>query len=159
MRRAAIAVAMLACVCGTAGAQQGTRPASALEDFPHVAIGNGLITAQAYPPGKKQLYQGTRFDHAGVVFHVTYKGQDYSNYWFDRFVIDPSNEGNYPPGVQHSCCSVSGPVEEFAAVGFEEAGPCPKRHKKQSAAVSSSPVSASSSAPATSTISSPPCPY
>jgi hypothetical protein len=122
MRRAAIAVAMLAGVCGTADAQQGTLPATALEDFAHVGISNGLITVQVYPPGKKQLYQGTRFDHAGVVFHVTYKGQDYSTYWFDRFVIDPSDEGKYPAGVQHSCCSVSGPVEEFASVGFEEAG-------------------------------------
>jgi hypothetical protein len=122
MRRAAIAVAMLVGVCAQAQAQQGTLAATALEDFPHVAIGNGLIAAQVYPPGEKQLYQGTRFDHAGVVFHVTYKGQDYSSYWFDRFVIDPSDEGKYPSGVQHSCCSVSGPVEEFAAVGFEEAG-------------------------------------
>ena len=124
MRRAAIAVAMLASVCAQARAQQGTLPATALEDFPHVGISNGLITAQVYPPGEKQLYQGTRFDHAGVVFHVTYKGQDYSTYWFDRFVIDPSDESKYSSGVQHSCCSVSGPMEEFAPVGFEEAGPC-----------------------------------
>ena len=53
-------------------------------------ISNGLLTAQVYPPGDKQLYQGTRFDHAGVVFHVTYKGQDFNSYWFDRFVVDPS---------------------------------------------------------------------
>ena len=72
--------------------REGTLPATALEDFPHVGIGNGLITAQVYPPGEKRLYQGTRFDHAGVVFHVTYKGQDFSTYWFDRFVIDPSDE-------------------------------------------------------------------
>jgi len=122
MRRAAIAVAWLAGVCGTASAQQGTLPATALEDFPHVQISNGLITAQVYPPGKKELYQGTRFDHAGVVFHVTYKGQDYNTYWFDRFVTDPQDEGKYPPGTQHACCSVSGPVEEFAPVGFDEAG-------------------------------------
>jgi hypothetical protein len=122
MRRAAAIVALLAGACGTASAQQGTLPATALEDFPHVQIGNGLITAQVYPPGEKQLYRGTRFDHAGVVFHVTYKGQDYSTYWFDRFVTDPSDEGKYPVGVQHSCCAVSGPVEEFAAVGFQEAG-------------------------------------
>jgi hypothetical protein len=37
-------------------------------------------------------------------------------------VIDPRDENKYPAGVQHSCCAVSGPVEEFAAVGFEEAG-------------------------------------
>jgi len=122
MRRVAAIVALLAGACGTASAQQGTLPATALEDFPHVPISNGLITAQVYPPGERQLYQGTRFDHAGVVFHVTYKGQDYSTYWFERFAVDPSDEGKYPPGVQHSCCSVSGPVEEFAAVGFEEAG-------------------------------------
>ena len=126
MRRAAIAAALLAGACQAAGAHigplTGTLPASALEDFPHIAISNGPITAQVYPPGKKQLYQGTRFDHAGVVFHVTYKGQDYSTYWFDRFVTDPSDESKYPIGVQHSCCAVSGPVEEFAAVGFDEAG-------------------------------------
>ena len=122
MRRAAVLIAGLMSVCASANAQPGTLPATALEDFPHVQISNGLITAQVYPPGEKQLYRGTRFDHAGVVFHVTYKGQDYSSYWFDRFVVDPSDESKYPPGVQHSCCAVSGPVEEFAAVGFEEAG-------------------------------------
>ena len=124
MRRAAVLVAGLVGVCGTASAQPGSLPATALEDFPHVQISNGLITAQVYPPGKKQLYQGTRFDHAGVVFHVTYKGQDYSTYWFDHFVTDPSDDGQYPPGTEHSCCATSGPMEEFAAVGFEEAGPC-----------------------------------
>jgi hypothetical protein len=122
MRRVAVLVALMMGACGSASAQQGTLPATALENFPHVSISNGVITAQVYPPGVKQLYQGTRFDHAGVVFHVTYKGQDYSTYWFDRFVTDPSDDGKYPPGVEHSCCSVSGPVEEFAAVGFEEAG-------------------------------------
>jgi hypothetical protein len=122
MRRAAAIVALMMGACASASAQQGTLPATALEDFPHVPISNGLITAQVYPPGEKQLYRGTRFDHAGVVFHVTYKGQDYSTYWFDRFVTDPSDESQYPSGVQHSCCAVSGPVEEFAAVGFEEAG-------------------------------------
>jgi len=122
MRRAAAIVALTMGACGTASAQPGTLPATALEDFPHVQISNGLITAQVYPPGEKQLYQGTRFDHAGVVFHVTYKGQDYSTYWFDRFVTDPRDESKYPPGVQHACCSVSGPVEEFAPVGFDGAG-------------------------------------
>src|SRR6185437_11251280 len=131
MRRApfiAIGAAILmAGACGVAGAQPssdaaGTLPAAALEDFPHVAISNGLITAQVYPPGEKQLYRGTRFDHAGVVFHVTYKGQDFSTYWFDRFVVDPRDTGKQPPGTETACCSTSGPMEEFAAVGFQEAG-------------------------------------
>ena len=122
MRRVAFAIIWLVGACGMASAQSGTLPASALENFPHVAISNGLITAQIYPPGEKELYQGTRFDHAGVVFHVTYKGQDYSTYWFDHFVIDPRDETKYPAGAQHACCAVSGPVEEFGPVGFEEAG-------------------------------------
>jgi hypothetical protein len=123
MRRAAVIVALLAGACGNASAQQGTLPATALEDFPHVPISNGLITAQVYPPGEKQLYQGTRFDHAGVVFHVTYKGQDYSTYWFDRFVVDPHDRAKYPTGTQSACCATSGPMEEFEPVGFDEAGP------------------------------------
>jgi hypothetical protein len=129
MRRVAplgLAALFMAGACGsTASAEPAvpaTLPATALEDFSHVAITNGLITAQVYPPGKRELYQGTRFDHAGVVFHVTYKGQDYSTYWFDHFVVDPRDETKYPAGTEHACCSVSGPVEEFAPVGFEEAG-------------------------------------
>jgi hypothetical protein len=126
MRRVAAIVALMMGVCGSVAAQTsplaGTLPATALEDFPRVQIGNGLITAQVYPPVENRLYKGARFDHAGVVFHATYKGQDFSNYWFDRFVIDPNDDGKYPPGVEHSCCSASGPMEEFAPVGFDEAG-------------------------------------
>jgi len=130
MQRAALAALLWAGACGSAGAEPAapapavprTLAATALEDFPHVPITNGLITAQVYPPGKHELYQGTRFDHAGVVFHVTYKGQDYSTYWFDHFVVDPRDETKYPAGTEHACCSVSGPVEEFAPVGFDEAG-------------------------------------
>jgi hypothetical protein len=125
MRRAALAALLWAGACHAAGADPAvpaTLPATAVEDYPHVQISNGLLTAQVYPPGKHELYQGTRFDHAGVVFHVTYKRQDFSNYWFDRFVVDPRDETKYPPGTQHACCDVSGPVEEFAPVGFDEAG-------------------------------------
>jgi hypothetical protein len=126
MTRAAFAAALLLGACATASAQitpvPGSLPATALEDFTHVQISNGLLSARVYPPGKNELYRGTRFDHAGVVFHVTYRGQDFSNYWFDSFVTDPSDEGKYPPGTQHACCATSGPVEEFAPIGFEEAG-------------------------------------
>ena len=124
MRRAAIGALMLAGACGNAGADPAvpaTLPATAQEDFPHVILSNGLVTARAYPPGKRELYQGTRFDHAGVVFHVTYGGQEYSNYWYDRFVIDPHDPTKYGAGVQSACCDTSGPVEEFAPVGFDEA--------------------------------------
>jgi len=120
MRRAAVIAALF--LTTAARAQPGTAPAADLEKFHRVAISNGLITAQVYPPGENEAYRGTRFDHAGVVFHVTYKGQDYSTYWFDRFVTDPRDTGKYSGGTVPACCSVSGPVEEFGAVGFAEAG-------------------------------------
>ncbi len=122
MWRAASLVGALLLLGSPAGAQPGTQPATALENFHHVAIGNGVLTAQVYPPGENQLYRGTRFDHAGIIFHVTYRGQDYSNYWFDRFVTDATVTAKQPPYVQTACCAVSGPVEEFAAVGFQQAG-------------------------------------
>lgn len=120
MRRAAVCAALL--LATAARAQPGTAPAADLEKFHRVPISNGLITAQVYPPGENEAYRGTRFDHAGVVFHVTYKGQDFSTYWFDRFVTDPRDTGKYSGGTVPPCCSVSGPVEEFGAVGFAEAG-------------------------------------
>lgn len=121
MRRLALAASLLA-LTAPAFAQPGTAPARALDDAPHVVIGNGLISARVYPPGDKSLYKGTRFDHAGVLMHVTYRGQNYTDYWFDRYVIDPRDTGRHGPGIQTACCAVSGPVEEFAIVGFEEAG-------------------------------------
>jgi hypothetical protein len=132
MRRSALAALLLA-LSTPASAQaptvSGTLPARALDDAPHVVIDNGQVSARVYPPGEKSLYKGTRFDHAGVVMHVTYKGQNYTDYWFDRYVVDPRDTSHYP-GAQTACCAVSGPVEEFAIVGFEEAGPCREAAKE-----------------------------
>ena len=126
MKRAAVVAALLMGACGNASAQTesvpGTQPAAEIENFSHVDISNGILSARVFPPGKNELNRGARFDHAGVVFHVTYKGQDFSSYWFDRFVTDPLDNGKYPPATEHSCCNMSGPVEEFSAVGFDEAG-------------------------------------
>ena len=80
MRRAVLIAVLLAT---PAWAQQGTLPASVLDKSRHVAISNGLISAQVFPPGEGALYRGTRFDHAGVVMHITYRGQNYTDYWFD----------------------------------------------------------------------------
>ncbi len=70
-----------------------------LDKSRHVAISNGLISAQVFPPGEGALYRGTRFDHAGVVMHITYRGQNYTDYWFDRFVTDPSDTSRRPAGT------------------------------------------------------------
>ena len=125
MRRIALAASLLALVAPASAQTQtlaGTAPAKALDQSPHVVISNGLISAQVFPPGEKSLYKGTRFDHAGVVMHATYKGQNYNDYWFDRHVVDPRDVSRHPSGAQTSCCAVSGPVEEFAIVGFDDAG-------------------------------------
>ena len=126
MKRAALAAALLMGACNFASAQTdsvpGTKPAAEIENFRHVDISNGILSARVFPPGKGELNQGARFDHAGVVFHITYKGQDFNSYWFDRFVTDPMDNGKYPPATEHSCCNMSGPVEEFSAVGFDDAG-------------------------------------
>ena len=119
--RPALAALLLA-LSTPAAAQPDTLPARALDDAPHVAISNGLISARVYPPGEKSLYKGTRFDHAGVVMHITYKDQNYNDYWFDRYVVDPRDTSRQPAGTVTACCAVSGPVEEFAVVGFDEAG-------------------------------------
>lgn len=122
MRRILLALLAGAALTAPASAQPGTQPTSVLDQSPHVVISNGLVSAHVFPPGKNSLYKGTRFDHAGVVLHVTYKGQDYSDYWFDRFVVDPRDTSRHASGTQTACCAVSGPVEEFGVVGFEEAG-------------------------------------
>ncbi|MEY4706666.1 MAG: hypothetical protein RJB58_389 [Pseudomonadota bacterium] len=119
--RLALAALLLA-LNAPAFAQPGTLPARALDDAPHVVIDNGQISARVYPPGEKSLYKGTRFDHAGVVMHITYKDQNYTDYWFDLYVVDPRDTSRQPAGTVTACCAVSGPVEEFAVVGFEEAG-------------------------------------
>ncbi len=119
--RAALAALLLA-LSAPAFAQPGTLPARTLDDAPHVVIDNGQVSARVYPPGEKSLYKGTRFDHAGVVMHITYKGQNYTDYWFDRYVVDPRDTSRQPAGTVTACCAVSGPVEEFAVVGHEEAG-------------------------------------
>ena len=127
MRRAAFAAILMAGACGPAGAQPSSDTGTLLRrgagGFPPCPDRQrGLITAKVYPTGEKELYRGTRFDHAGVVFHVTYKGQDFSTYWFDRFVTDQRDTGKHDPGTEAACCATSGPMEEFAPVGFQEAG-------------------------------------
>ncbi len=98
-------------------------PASVLDSLPHREISNGIVSAKAYLPGPGGFYRGTRFDRAGVIAHTTYKGTDYGQYWFS----------SYSPHVRdfiwqngqvtvHPASAAPGPVEEFGAVGFDEAG-------------------------------------
>jgi hypothetical protein len=99
------------------------RPAATLDNEPSVTISNGQVSAKVYMPEPRGFYTGTRFDHAGMVTHTTYKGQDYAKYWFSGissavhdYTYDERNNV-----VAHPCCAATGPVEEFDAVGFDQA--------------------------------------
>ena len=100
------------------------RPATTLDGRPSAAISNGQVSAKVYMPVPGGFYTGTRFDHAGMVTHTTYKGQDYGQYWFTG-VSNAVHDYTYDARnnvVAHPCCAATGPVEEFDAIGFDQAG-------------------------------------
>jgi hypothetical protein len=102
-----------------------TAPASALDDMPSKTISNGLVSAKVFLPDPFGFYRSTRFDHAGMITHITYKGQDYGRYWFVKTSPDVKNFTYDQDGlVAHPSDVAAGPVEEFAQNGFDEAGPC-----------------------------------
>lgn len=86
-------------------------PVSLLEEFPQVEISNGLVNAVLFlPDSTTGYYQGTRFDWSGVVKSLEYKGHSYFGQWFKK----------YDPKLHDA---ISGPVEEFGAIGYEDAKP------------------------------------
>ena len=74
-----------------------------------VKIANGVINAQLYLPDKNAGYnRGPRFDWAGVISDLKYKGHTYFGQWIDT----------YSP-TSHD--AVMGPVEAFDPLGFDKA--------------------------------------
>ena len=101
-----------------------TAPASALDDMPNKVISNGIVSAKVYLPDEFGFYRSTRFDHAGMITHITYKGQDYGKYWFVKTSPDVKNFTYDEDGlVAHPSDVAAGPVEEFGENGFDAAGP------------------------------------
>ena len=94
-------------------------------DFPASEITNGPIRMQVYlPDAKRGFYRATRFDWSGVVFSLRYNGHDYYGRWFqatDPAVHDFVYKG--PDIVASPCTAITGPVDEFAPMGWEEARP------------------------------------
>lgn len=98
--------------------------------YSHKEILNGILRAKIYlPDAEKGFYRGTRFDWAGVIGSLEYKGHEYFGPFFEKF--DPSVSdvviGNpIEAGINSAA---SGPVEEFvsgpdgAALGYKEAKP------------------------------------
>lgn len=92
-------------------------------DFPTAEITNGQIRALVYLPDAKQgFYRATRFDWSGIVYSLQYNGHDYYGRWFqatDPTVHDFVYKG--PDIVASPCTAITGPVDEFAPLGWEEA--------------------------------------
>lgn len=90
---------------------------------PSVQIANGVITATVYlPDAAAGFYRGTRFDWAGVIDRLEYRGHTFYAPWFtktDATVRDFVNDGVDVTAGPHT--AVTGPVEEFSVLGFAEA--------------------------------------
>jgi hypothetical protein len=83
-----------------------------LADFPQADISNGIIKAKLLlPDSVNGYYRGARFDWAGVVASLEYKGHSYFGEW---------NQAPYSPKLHDA---IMGPVEEFTPINFDEAKP------------------------------------
>ncbi|WP_373496504.1 hypothetical protein [Aquiflexum sp.] len=79
--------------------------------FPEITIKNGLIRAKVYlPHQEKGYYRSTRFDWSGVISSLEYKGHSFFGEWFEK----------HDPKINDA---ITGPVEEFNPIGYEEAKP------------------------------------
>lgn len=91
-----------------------------LDASPSLTIGNGQIVAHIAPPGPNAFYRGTRFDQAGVITSLKLNGREFYGPWFDRTapeVLDYAYDANGAI-VAGPDSATSGPVEEFAPLGF-----------------------------------------
>jgi hypothetical protein len=78
---------------------------------PQATISDSGIRAQLYLPDPQSgYYRGTRFDWSGVIASLEWNGHSYFGQWFPR----------YDPKLHDA---ITGPVEEFSVVGYEEAKP------------------------------------
>ncbi len=118
MRNLATAMTLLF-TTATAVAQSGPKP-------PQWPISNAALKANLYLPDKATgYYRGTRFDWAGVVAGLEYKGRHYYGPWYTKTAPDVSDfiyQGS--DIVAGPCSAITGPVEEFTpALGYDEARP------------------------------------
>jgi hypothetical protein len=125
LRNAAFAVSLMAAPAAAQPAQPTptvSSPVSALlNSAPHIDITNGLITARITPPDPERgFYRGTRFDQAGIITSLTLKGREFYGPWFDRTAPEVLDYAYDAGGavVAGPDSAVSGPVEEFAPLGF-----------------------------------------
>jgi hypothetical protein len=90
---------------------------------PQWPIANAALKINMYLPEKNTgYYRGTRFDWSGVIADLEYKGHHYYGPWYTKTAPDVSDfiyQG--ADIVAGPCSAITGPVEEFAALGYDEA--------------------------------------
>lgn len=81
------------------------------KENPKAEISNGILKASIYLPDvEKGYYRGTRFDWAGIISSLEYKGHNYFGKWF----------GKYRPKAHYS---VMGPVDSFDPINYDKTRP------------------------------------
>lgn len=92
-------------------------------EAPTVSLTNGELHVQVYlPDAKKGFYRGTRFDWSGVIYSLQFAGHDYYGPWFTK--TDPAIHDFIYDGEDITagpCSAITGPVDEFKPLGFDEA--------------------------------------
>src|SRR5580704_2620658 len=96
-------------------------PALALP--PEWQISNTVMQVKLYlPDATSGFYRGTRFDWSGVIADLEYAEHRYYGPWFTQ--TDPKVSDFIYQGaeiVAGPCSAITGPVEEFTALGYDEA--------------------------------------
>ena len=94
--------------------------ADLLASSPSVVLSNGTLRAVVRPPDLKAgFYRGTRFDQTGVITSLKAGDTEFYGPWFERTapqVLDYAYVGSDLVAGPDS--AISGPVEEFAPLGF-----------------------------------------
>lgn len=84
--------------------------------YPEKQLSNGVLTAKIYlPDAEKGFYRGTRFDWAGIIGSLEYKGHNYVGPFFEKFNPSVSDVVIGNPIEAGINSSASGPVEEFVS--------------------------------------------
>ncbi len=94
-------------------------------DYPEAEITNGQLRARMYLPDVENgYYRGTRFDWSGVVYSLQYKGHDYYGPWYQK--TDPEVRDFVYAGpdiITGTNSAITGPVDAFGPVGWDDAEP------------------------------------
>ena len=123
MRTVLFAACLLQCVLPFLCMAQTYLP----NEYPKIELSNGVLNANIYlPDAEKGFYRGTRFDWAGVMGSLDYKGHSYFGPFFEKFDPAVADVAIGNPVVAGINSAASGPVEEFigsdgAALGYADA--------------------------------------